>query len=139
MKDNQVAFFDTNILVYRVYGTAEQKQNVLRVLQNLSSSAIVSKQVLKEFTNVSIKKKLHKSQEELKLHLSKTTDSFNVSEITLETIFEALDLIEQYHYSFYDSLIIATALENKCNILYSEDMQHGQIIRKKLKIINPFK
>ena len=44
----------------------------------------------------------------------------------------------KYQYSYYDSLIIATALESKCNILYSEDMHHGQIIENSLKIINPF-
>ena len=37
-----------------------------------------------------------------------------------------------------DSLIVATALENGCTILYSEDMQHEQIIEKQIKIINPF-
>ena len=44
----------------------------------------------------------------------------------------------KYKYSYYDSLIIATALESKCKILYSEDMHHGQIIENSLKIINPF-
>ncbi len=38
----------------------------------------------------------------------------------------------------YDSLIISTALENNCEILYSEDMQHKQIIENKMVIINPF-
>jgi len=139
MRDNPQAFIDTNILVYRVYGSFEQKECVGRILEGLSTPAIISKQVLKEFINASIKKKLHKSQEELKRHLTKTAESFAVSEITVATIFEALDLKEQCHYSFYYSLIIATALENKCGILYSEDLQHEQIIRKKLKIINPFK
>jgi predicted nucleic acid-binding protein len=43
-----------------------------------------------------------------------------------------------YSISYYDSIIIATALESNCNILYSEDMQHGQIIEQKLEIVNPF-
>lgn len=41
--------------------------------------------------------------------------------------------------TIYDSLIIATALEASCTTLYSEDMQHGQLIENKLLIINPFK
>ncbi|MEI6154767.1 MAG: DNA-binding protein, partial [Deltaproteobacteria bacterium] len=45
----------------------------------------------------------------------------------------------KYQYSYYDSLIISSALEKKCQILYSEDMQDGQTIEKTLKIVNPFK
>jgi len=47
--------------------------------------------------------------------------------------------IEKYKYQYYDSLIIATAIENGCSILYSEDMQHNQNIENKLVIVNPFK
>ncbi len=43
----------------------------------------------------------------------------------------------RYGYSYWDSLIIATALQNDCSILYSEDMQHNQLIEGKLRIINP--
>jgi predicted nucleic acid-binding protein len=50
----------------------------------------------------------------------------------------ACQIAEKYHFSFYDSLIIAASLECDCNILYSEDMHHGQIIENKLKIVNPF-
>ena len=49
----------------------------------------------------------------------------------------ALDLRERYDFSFYDSLIVAAALEAGCTRLYSEDMQHGQQIRH-LTIYNPF-
>ena len=56
----------------------------------------------------------------------------------LENTSNAIKIKEEYKLQFYDSLIIATALENSCSILYSEDMQHGQIIENSLKIINPF-
>ena len=49
------------------------------------------------------------------------------------------DIRLKYKYSYYDSLIIAAALESKCTVLYSEDMQHDQIIESTLQIINPFK
>ncbi len=54
------------------------------------------------------------------------------------TIQEAIRIKEKYAYSYYDSAIIASALKNKCTILYTEDMQHKQIIENTLKIINPF-
>jgi hypothetical protein len=50
----------------------------------------------------------------------------------------ACQIAEKYQFSFYDSLIIASALKCDCYTLYSEDLQHGQIIEDKLKIINPF-
>ena len=44
-----------------------------------------------------------------------------------------------YAFSYWDSLVISSALESGCSILYSEDMQNGQVINKKLTIKNPFK
>jgi predicted nucleic acid-binding protein len=45
---------------------------------------------------------------------------------------------EKYSYSWWDSLVLASALENSCKIIYTEDMQNGQIIENTLKIVNPF-
>jgi predicted nucleic acid-binding protein len=139
MKDKEPFFIDTNVLVYSIYGTPEQKEKLGLLLESQAGLAIISIQVLKEFTNISYKKKFHKTADELKQHLRQAIRSFSVSDITPETIFEAIDLKEQYQLAFYDSLIIATALENNCTTLYTEDLQHEQIIKKKLKIVNPFK
>jgi len=43
------------------------------------------------------------------------------------------------NFEYYDSLIVATALENECNILHSEDIQDGLVVEQRLAIINPFK
>jgi len=64
---------------------------------------------------------------------------FNFSVINKSEIKLAMQIKRKHKYSYWDSLIIASALENDCNILYSEDMQHNQVIENKLKIINPFK
>jgi predicted nucleic acid-binding protein len=58
--------------------------------------------------------------------------------VTLPTVHVALDIRERYGFSWYDSLIVAAALESNCDLLYSEDMQHGQIIEGRLSIVNPF-
>jgi predicted nucleic acid-binding protein len=50
---------------------------------------------------------------------------------------EALRIKDRYKFSFYDSLIVSAALSQKCERLYTEDMQNGQIIEG-LKIVNPF-
>ena len=54
-----------------------------------------------------------------------------------ELYLRSLNIQSRYRYSFYDSLIIAAALEADCKTLYSEDMQHGQHIEQ-LIIENPF-
>jgi len=49
-----------------------------------------------------------------------------------------LQIAEGYKYSIYDGLIIAAALETRCNIIYSEDLHDGQVIESSLTIRNPF-
>jgi predicted nucleic acid-binding protein len=44
-----------------------------------------------------------------------------------------------YDFQLFDGIIVASALEANCDVLYSEDMQHGQIIEVSMKIINPYK
>ena len=57
---------------------------------------------------------------------------------TNATILQACKVADRYGYSFYDSLIIAAAIESGCSILYSEDMTHQQRIYNTLSVINPF-
>jgi predicted nucleic acid-binding protein len=50
----------------------------------------------------------------------------------------ALSIAARLHYQLYDAMIIAAALEAGCVTLYSEDLQHGQVIERRLTIRNPF-
>lgn len=59
--------------------------------------------------------------------------------ISSETVKICWHIKLKYKYSYWDSLILASAIENNCSILYTEDMQYNQIIEKQLKLINPFK
>ena len=63
---------------------------------------------------------------------------YDIYPITIEDSLKASEVRSRFYISYWDSLIVASALNNSCNILYSEDMQHNQIIEG-LKIINPFK
>ena len=67
------------------------------------------------------------------------SDVFYISPITFKNTFSAIDLKMKYQFSYWDSLIISSALENECNRLYTEDLQDGRVIEEKLDIINPFK
>ncbi len=55
-----------------------------------------------------------------------------------DTILQALALAQKYRYAYYDSLILAAALSSGCEMLATEDMQHGQVIEETLKIRCPF-
>jgi predicted nucleic acid-binding protein len=61
-----------------------------------------------------------------------------VMPIGFETYKVSSKLRLDYKLSYWDSLIVSSAIESKCSILYSEDMQHDQIINNQLKIIDPF-
>jgi predicted nucleic acid-binding protein len=58
--------------------------------------------------------------------------------VGISTIKLSHQLVKNYDFQLFDSIIVASALEAGCEILYSEDMQSGQVIEKKLTIINPF-
>jgi len=85
-------FVDTNILIYSVYEVPLQVELLVPILQGVDKSPFISTQVLKEFTNVSLRKKLHKTKNDLRQNLLKAKQYFNVSEISIDTIFEAIDL-----------------------------------------------
>ncbi len=58
--------------------------------------------------------------------------------VTPATMLRALDISGRYGLSWFDSLIVASALEAGCDSLYTEDLQHGQVLEAKLTVTNPF-
>jgi predicted nucleic acid-binding protein len=130
-------FIDTNILVYLVKDNTGKAEIISTKIQEKNNS-FISTQVVNEFCNVGLKK-LDFNCADIVFSISKFSEVFTIPEVKLSTIIKALQIKEQYGYSFYDSAIIASALQNNCSILYTEDMQHQQIIENTLTIINPFK
>lgn len=132
MKDR--IFVDTNILVYALLDDSHKQQTALNLLQ---SGCVISTQVLNEFTNVARKKAKLEWQETI--DLSNAIQSLTkIVSLDLAIHNRALTIAASYGYSFYDSLIVAAALEAGCNLLISEDMQDSQKIGD-LVISNPFK
>ena len=133
---NDRVFFDSNMIIYL---SSEEGKKIIIVENKVreSSQKVISTQVLNEFINVSYKKNIVEDNE-IPLFVDKYAQAFELSNIYLTTIKKALETKERYHYSYWDSLIIATALESNCKTLYSEDMHHGQVIDQILEIVNPF-
>lgn len=129
-------FLDTNILVYAYSDTELQKQAISRKLisENIS---FISTQVLQELSNT-LFRKFRSTWPQITEAVKEVSINNLVHANSEATIQLAIKTAEQYRFSFYDSLIIAAALECKCSKLYSEDMSHGQLIEKQITIINPF-
>jgi len=129
-------FIDTNVLVYCYSNDEPEKKEVALNLAN-SSNAILSTQVLTEFSNI-LKKRFGLTWEEIRLVIMETTKNFVIHINLPDTVLQACQIANRYGFSFYDSLILSSALEERCNIIYTEDMHDGQLINKTLTIVNPF-
>jgi predicted nucleic acid-binding protein len=126
-------FFDTNILVYAQQAGA--KADRARLL--LAGGGKLSVQVLNEFTAVS-RRKQGKEWREIGDAIA---DLLVLVDPPLSLTFDlhaaARALAEEHRLSFYDALIVVSAVEAGCTVLYSEDMQHGRTIGG-VAIANPF-
>jgi predicted nucleic acid-binding protein len=130
------AFFDTNVFVYAIIQDDPRSDHAEELI---AEGGTVSVQVLGEFAAVA-RRKTKMPWIEIRLAL----DSIKALcpdplPITLDTHQEALAIAEKYGYKIYDALILASALEARCTMLYSEDMQDGQVIDHRLTIRNPFR
>jgi len=131
---NDKFFLDSNICIYAFDIDSKKKEKALDLI--VSEQATVSTQVLMETANVA-GKKLKFNQEEIELSVNYITTFCSLHCIELSTIQLAFQIKRRYQYTLYDSLIVASALEANCKVLYTEDMQHGHFIDH-MRIVNPF-
>ncbi len=133
---NDKIFFDTNLLIYLYSEDEIEKQsNLLSLLKN-HQNRWISTQVLNELSNT-LRRKFKLEYSEIETVVAEICSKFQIAVIQVQTIKSALKIAADYRYSYYDSLIVATALELSCHFLYSEDMQHGQLIKGQMRIFNP--
>lgn len=135
MKDK--VFIDTNVMLYAYSDTEEHKRQVARELIVVNYT-VVSTQVLQEFANI-LNRKFNIKYPIIRKAVEESIQNNNIVHTNKKsTIFKAFDIAARYGFSFYDSLIIASAIESNCSILFTEDLQHNQNIDNVLTIINPF-
>ncbi|MCB0615437.1 MAG: PIN domain-containing protein [Lewinellaceae bacterium] len=133
---NDKCFLDTNILIYCYTSTEPDKLAKAQAVASLPN-VVISTQVLKELANV-LRKKFNLDWPSIQATLNEVENNFEVCANTALLIRHACSIADRYGFSFYDSLIIAASLESGCTILYSEDLQNGQVIENTLTIKNPF-
>jgi predicted nucleic acid-binding protein len=130
------AFFDTNVLIYTV---AENDPRTLRAERLLMSGGVVGVQVLNEFVSVARRK--------MRMPWADVIEALDAIRVlcpspvpvTIHTHETALMVAQQHGFEIYDALVVAAALEAGCSTLYSEDLQDGQVIDRKLTLRNPFR
>jgi predicted nucleic acid-binding protein len=127
------AFFDSNVPLYLISGHVEKRERAKAVMMK---GGVVSTQVLNEFAAVA-SRKYRVAWPTIRDVLSVIKVICRVEPISVAIQERGIALAERYRFDVYDSLIIAAAMHGGGEVLYSEDMQHGQTIEK-LTVINPF-
>ncbi len=132
------AFFDTNILVYLCDCSNPERQRVAKMLvEEVGSmqSGCISTQVVQEFYVTAVRKL--KLEPLIAKSLMESFLNLNVCQLSVEDIQKAVDGHILWQLSFWDALIIVAAAKSNCARLYTEDLNHGQVING-VRIVNPF-
>ena len=128
-------FFDTNVLLYLLSGDA-RKADAAEAL--VAGGGTVSVQVLNEFAATAVRK-LRMSWPETTEVLKAVRSACDVTPLTVEMHDLGCSLAMRHGFAVYDGMIVAAALVSGCDVLYSEDLQHGRRVDGRLMIKNPFR
>ncbi|MGB9814160.1 MAG: PIN domain-containing protein [Thermovenabulum sp.] len=141
MRDNfGLQFVDTNVLVYAHDASAGRKHEIAKeLLKELwdTRKGCLSTQVLQEFY-VTITKKVKKPLSPLQAsQIISDLGFWKLDMPDVGDILEAIQISQRYMISFWDSLIICSAINLDCDVIWSEDLNPGQYFDK-IKVVNPF-
>jgi predicted nucleic acid-binding protein len=129
------SFFDTNVLISIASDDSAKADRAEAIVRE---GGAISVQVLNEIANVA-RRKMKLSWRETRGFLSSLRELLTVHPVTVDTHELGLALAERHKLATYDALIAASALLAGCDKLWSEDMQDGMAIDKRLRIVNPFR
>ena len=128
-------FVDTNVAVYALGRHGDKRD---RALSLLYADPVISTQVVNETISVLTGKQRFTYDEacEIAEALLKLGETLPLGP---DLVRDAMAIGRRHAFSHWDALIVAAALASGCDILYSEDMQHGQEIDGRLTIVDPFR
>jgi len=139
---NDKSFLDTNIFLYSFDRTVPNKAaraNELIRQAHATGNGVVSFQVVQEFFSVALRKSSVKMPHDDALrYLSQVLGPLVAVHSSPELYVAAIRLYHRYGFSWYDALIVAAAMEARCQVLLTEDLQDGMDVEG-LRIENPFK
>ncbi|HLF95832.1 MAG TPA: PIN domain-containing protein [Methylococcaceae bacterium] len=129
-------FVDTNIWVYALIATTDPRHGKACAWLATLDQPVINGQVLRELGRVLLSK-AEIDEDRLRAILRQIQSVCRTAPDSLEVLLSASRLRETHRLSYWDSLIVAAAMEAGCATLYSEDMQNGQVIGDRLAILNP--
>jgi predicted nucleic acid-binding protein len=122
-----------------VYAVVQGDRRASTAQDLISQGGKVSMQVLNEFVDV-VRRKAKMPWDEVRFGIENIEVLCpDPLPIKMDTHHKAFAIVAKCGFRIYDALMIASALQARCSILYSEDMQDGQVIEGKLTIRNPFR
>lgn len=133
-RDNIKYVLDTNILVYAFEKSDEKLSNT--AIKLINPEAFISNYVFQEFL-FQLKKIIGDKKMVMSTAIA-LLDTLKLTDVNKDTYRYANYLLKKYDFQFSDAIIVSDALLNKCDVLYTRDMQDRQLIEKKLRIVNPF-
>lgn len=137
MSDKPSVFIDTNIWLYAFLDTGEEKKSARAREIFQQAEPMLSVQVVNEVCVNLIKKAGFKETQIYRL-IESFYEKYPIVEMDEDILLEASLLRQEYEFSFWDGMVVACALASGADVLYSEDMQDGLVIRGRLQIVNPF-
>ena len=132
---NDKPTLDTNILIYAFGHQDDERKQISKDI--ITKCNIISLQAVNETVYV-LQKKFRFPLNEVEKIISFLKQKFIISDLNMQTLDQTVKIAAQYGFSFWDSMMIAAALENHCSILYTEDLNNNQLIENRLRIVNPF-
>lgn len=140
MTDANCCFVDSNIWIYAV----TESEDVPRDLRHEAARTLIkqidphlSVQVINE-VSVNLIRKFKFTELNIQTIVSSFYQQYVVCPMDEAILLSASIVRQRYTLSFWDSMIVSTALQYECPILYTEDMGHGLVINDALTILNPF-
>jgi len=131
-------FVDTNVWLYSFIKSQHEEKSTLSKAIIKKNEIVVSTQIINEMC-VNLIKKAKFSEDKIEALIKSLYVKYPVLELTQEILLQASQIRNDFQFSFWDSLVAASALDCEAEYLISEDMQNDFNLWDKIKIINPFK
>jgi predicted nucleic acid-binding protein len=132
-------FIDSNIWLYLFLQEDNDKYITVEnyfINNNLNSNFIITYQVINEISNILLKNNFMET--EIRENIDYLFKMCTIQEFTKDIILTASSIREKYSFSFWDSILVGSALFSECDTLVSEDMRNGLIVNERLLIKNIF-
>lgn len=138
--ENARHFIDTNILVYAYDKSAgtkhEQAESILQSLWEARNGCL-SIQVLQEFYVTATQKIIQPLSTAQASQIVMDLGVWHIHKPDVEDVLGAIQVQKRFILSFWDAMIVRSANRLECQVLWSEDLNAGQVYQK-VRVQNPF-